>query len=190
MKKPNVLVMTVVALAPFAAGRSLAAPPAGEQPKKDKGGMMDMKGMDGMDKHMQGCSGQVEQAIAAEEAGKHDETSKHLGEAKKHTVACAKMMQKAGSMAVKKHMDDAGAAIDRALKAQKAAKHDETKTHMAEAKKHIAMCMDEMGKTGEAGGAMASAQWTCPMHPEVKQDKPGECPVCHMKLVPAKGAKK
>ena len=26
--------------------------------------------------------------------------------------------------------------------------------------------------------------YTCPMHPEVKSDKPGNCPKCGMKLVP------
>lgn len=26
--------------------------------------------------------------------------------------------------------------------------------------------------------------YTCPMHPEIKQDKPGDCPICGMKLVP------
>jgi len=25
--------------------------------------------------------------------------------------------------------------------------------------------------------------WTCPMHPQIRQDHPGECPICHMKLV-------
>lgn len=28
--------------------------------------------------------------------------------------------------------------------------------------------------------------WTCPMHPQIIMDKPGECPICHMKLVPLK----
>ena len=28
--------------------------------------------------------------------------------------------------------------------------------------------------------------WTCPMHPEVKADKPGKCPQCGMALEPAK----
>ena len=42
-------------------------------------------------------------------------------------------------------------------------------------------------------GAPASAtredkeaqRWTCPMHPEVMQSQPGNCPKCGMKLVPA-----
>ena len=26
--------------------------------------------------------------------------------------------------------------------------------------------------------------WTCSMHPQIKQDKPGKCPICGMDLVP------
>ncbi len=26
--------------------------------------------------------------------------------------------------------------------------------------------------------------YTCPMHPQIHEEKPGECPICHMKLVP------
>ena len=29
-----------------------------------------------------------------------------------------------------------------------------------------------------------SAQWTCPMHPEIIRDEPGSCPICGMDLVP------
>jgi hypothetical protein len=29
------------------------------------------------------------------------------------------------------------------------------------------------------------ATYTCPMHPEVTSEKPGECPTCGMDLVPA-----
>jgi Cu(I)/Ag(I) efflux system membrane fusion protein/cobalt-zinc-cadmium efflux system membrane fusion protein len=31
-----------------------------------------------------------------------------------------------------------------------------------------------------------SGLWTCGMHPEVIQDHPGDCPICHMKLTPLK----
>lgn len=32
----------------------------------------------------------------------------------------------------------------------------------------------------------ASVQYTCPMHPEVIRDKPGDCPECGMALVEKK----
>jgi hypothetical protein len=41
--------------------------------------------------------------------------------------------------------------------------------------------------TGEAKAAPGTV-YTCPMHPEVKMDKPGDCPKCGMKLQPAKAA--
>jgi len=30
--------------------------------------------------------------------------------------------------------------------------------------------------------------WTCSMHPQIKQDKPGQCPICAMDLIPLKTA--
>jgi membrane fusion protein, copper/silver efflux system len=35
----------------------------------------------------------------------------------------------------------------------------------------------------------AKAQYYCPMHPQVVQDQPGECPICSMTLVPKEAAK-
>src|SRR5215831_16283095 len=36
--------------------------------------------------------------------------------------------------------------------------------------------------------APPGAVWTCPMHPEVRQDHPGTCPKCGMALEPEPGA--
>jgi P-type Cu+ transporter len=33
-----------------------------------------------------------------------------------------------------------------------------------------------------AGPRAGTGQWTCPMHPEIVQDKPGSCPICGMAL--------
>jgi len=38
--------------------------------------------------------------------------------------------------------------------------------------------------TGTTEQDRAISHYTCPMHPHVHEDKPGDCPICHMKLVP------
>lgn len=37
-----------------------------------------------------------------------------------------------------------------------------------------------------AGPAADSVVYTCPMHPQIVRDSPGNCPICGMKLVPKK----
>jgi len=50
-------------------------------------------------------------------------------------------------------------------------------------------CSDQMTSRDPAGtassdGGPASGKWTCPMHPEVRADGPGSCPICGMDLEP------
>ncbi|HUD97841.1 MAG TPA: copper-translocating P-type ATPase, partial [Woeseiaceae bacterium] len=42
----------------------------------------------------------------------------------------------------------------------------------------------EMAPAAEEGRVPAGTIWTCPMHPEVRRDKPGACPICGMALEP------
>lgn len=56
----------------------------------------------------------------------------------------------------------------------------------------IAVSPDADSKS-KHGGASAkhkenqtADEWTCPMHPSVREPEPGNCPICEMKLVPAR----
>lgn len=41
------------------------------------------------------------------------------------------------------------------------------------------------------GGSDEATKWTCSMHPQIQQPKPGKCPICGMDLIPLKkGSKK
>jgi Cu(I)/Ag(I) efflux system membrane fusion protein len=39
------------------------------------------------------------------------------------------------------------------------------------------------GQAADGAAAEAKERWTCPMHPSIVQDHPGDCPICGMKLV-------
>ena len=43
-------------------------------------------------------------------------------------------------------------------------------------------------KSGAAGAASTKASYTCPMHPEIVRNAPGDCPLCGMALVPIAGS--
>ncbi|MBX9767427.1 MAG: efflux RND transporter periplasmic adaptor subunit [Bdellovibrionales bacterium] len=48
------------------------------------------------------------------------------------------------------------------------------------------------GKTSQTtieqiGGHNHKEIWTCPMHPQVRKDQPGQCPICNMSLVKVEG---
>lgn len=42
------------------------------------------------------------------------------------------------------------------------------------------------GDNGKTGDEKQAVVYTCPMHPEVISDKPGQCPKCGMNLEPKK----
>src|SRR5258706_15503477 len=42
-------------------------------------------------------------------------------------------------------------------------------------------------KSSVAAAAVPGARYTCPMHPEVTQEGPGDCPKCRMALRPTGG---
>ena len=46
------------------------------------------------------------------------------------------------------------------------------------------------GWVHHTNGSESDVQYTCPMHPSVVQDHPGECPICSMTLVPRQARKK
>ena len=51
---------------------------------------------------------------------------------------------------------------------------------------HGSCCHDggDKPRSAPTPGAVASGQYTCPMHPEIVRDGPGDCPICGMALEP------
>ena len=45
---------------------------------------------------------------------------------------------------------------------------------------------DHDGEAGQTAGNAGVEYWTCSMHPAVRSDEPGACPICGMDLIPAR----
>ncbi|WP_255602421.1 heavy metal translocating P-type ATPase [Glacieibacterium megasporae] len=76
--------------------------------------------------------------------------------------------------------------VDPAASPHHAAYHEQT-YHFCSAgcrTKFVAGPAKYLGAPREASAA-PGAVWTCPMHPEIRRDKPGSCPICGMALEPA-----
>ena len=50
-------------------------------------------------------------------------------------------------------------------------------------------CEHDHNKHEEAQAPQEGGVYTCPMHPEVRRDKPGMCPECGMNLIKIQNAK-
>ena len=63
-------------------------------------------------------------------------------------------------------------------------KHDHSPGHQHH--DHSKCKMGHKHKTTEATNSkpVAGAEYTCPMHPEIRQIGPGDCPICGMALEP------
>jgi Cu(I)/Ag(I) efflux system membrane fusion protein len=51
----------------------------------------------------------------------------------------------------------------------------------------LALALTAGCKDQRSGESAAATEYTCPMHPQIVQQAPGSCPVCHMPLVPRSG---
>lgn len=47
---------------------------------------------------------------------------------------------------------------------------------------------DSATPSGDAAEASPPAQWTCPMHPQIRKSEPGDCPLCGMDLTRVEAA--
>lgn len=50
----------------------------------------------------------------------------------------------------------------------------------------LAACQGKKKAAAVPAAVHADTLYTCSMHPQVMQDRPGKCPICGMELVPVK----
>lgn len=80
-----------------------------------------------------------------------------------------------------------GMTVDRAS-ASHMSKHGGERHYFCSARCQARFEADPAAFAGEApppADAPPGTIWTCPMHPEIQQDHPGDCPICGMALEPA-----
>ncbi|MFO1141527.1 MAG: heavy metal translocating P-type ATPase [Amaricoccus sp.] len=78
-----------------------------------------------------------------------------------------------------------GMSVDRAT-ARHMARRDGQRHYFCSARCQARFESDPAAFTSApAPAAPAGTVWTCPMHPEIRQDHPGDCPICGMALEPA-----
>ena len=74
--------------------------------------------------------------------------------------------------------------------------HEHKHTPLPHAKHHQGHAEHDIHRHGHhspaapqrASQAVPGAKYTCPMHPEIVRDAPGDCPICGMSLVPIAGS--
>lgn len=62
------------------------------------------------------------------------------------------------------------------------------KTSHKTAKENTSLDSNKTHQHSNSTGDSTNQLWTCAMHPQIRQRKPGKCPICSMELVPVKSS--
>ncbi len=114
---------------------------------------------------------------AAHDKGDHGKASGHVPDAKARGDESFKVIDPV-----------CGMTVDPATAKGGSAEHEGTTYHFCSAGCHGKFVADPAHYLGDAPPAPveapAGAMYTCPMHPQIRQDHPGTCPICGMALEP------